>query len=108
VGLWVAYETELLSRAAPAARADVSSLYAVTLATGFVVGPLVARVLLPATSYATVLFVSAAASVLNAALLLLRVKPIPTPPDDPHAPTSNDAVTEAAPPAAAMQGSIAW
>jgi len=43
VGVWVASETILLSRAGSTHKAFVTSLYAVTVALGYVLGPLVAR-----------------------------------------------------------------
>lgn len=43
VGVWVASETILLSRAEAHHKAFVTSLYAVTVALGYVLGPLVAR-----------------------------------------------------------------
>lgn len=43
VGVWVASETILLSRARAHHKAFVTSLYAVTVAMGYVLGPLVAR-----------------------------------------------------------------
>ncbi|AKV00389.1 putative multi-drug efflux transporter [Labilithrix luteola] len=47
VAVWVGYEAALFSRAKPAHRATVSTLYAMVLALGYVIGPLVARALFP-------------------------------------------------------------
>jgi MFS family permease len=43
VGVWVASETILLSRAGEKHKAFVTSLYAVTVALGYVIGPMIAR-----------------------------------------------------------------
>ncbi len=50
VGVWVAAETALLSRAEKTNKAFVMSLYAMSLALGYVVGPLLATVLVKVSS----------------------------------------------------------
>ncbi len=47
VGVWVASETILLSRAPPEDKAYATSLYAISLALGYVIGPLLSRVIAP-------------------------------------------------------------
>jgi len=70
VGVWVSSETVLLTRSQPRDKAFVTSLYAISLSLGYVVGPLVARgfvALLPL----PLAFVLAGAIALLAALFVL-------------------------------------
>jgi MFS family permease len=43
VGIWVSCETILLARAAPTKKASVTSLYAIAMSIGYVVGPILAK-----------------------------------------------------------------
>ncbi len=52
VGVWVSSETILLQRAGPSHKAYVTSLYAVTVALGYLTGPLVARGLVAVAPFA--------------------------------------------------------
>lgn len=70
VGVWVAAETALLSRSNATNKAFVMSLYTVSLAIGYVIGPIVARVIVPifATPGA---FLSAGVIAVGAAIVVL-------------------------------------
>ncbi|CAN5918935.1 hypothetical protein BH11MYX4_BH11MYX4_43500 [soil metagenome] len=67
VGVWVAAETALLSRSDKTNKGLVMSLYAIAVAVGYVIGPLMATVVVPAFGTSTTFHVAgafAAASVL--------------------------------------------
>jgi MFS family permease len=74
VGIWVSSETILLARARADHKAFTTSLYAISLAVGYVVGPLLAR-LLVATVPLPLAFVTAAAlSALACGFVVLRLE----------------------------------
>lgn len=70
VGVWVAAETALLTRSDRTNKAFVMSLYAVALAVGYVVGPLLARGIVVATGTSGA-FVAAGVLAIVAALVVL-------------------------------------
>lgn len=73
VGVWVASETILLSRAPPRDKAYATSLYAISLALGYVIGPILSRGIAP-TFGTTAAFVSAGAlSALTALFVVARL-----------------------------------
>lgn len=69
-GIWVAAETALLARADRDDKAFVMSLYAIALAVGYVVGPLLSRAIVPGLGTEAA-FLAAAALTLAAALVVL-------------------------------------
>lgn len=77
VGIWVSCETILLLRAEEHNKAYVTSLYAVAIAIGYVVGPLAAGPIAHATSIASAFFVAAAIATLSGLLVLARLDPDP-------------------------------
>ena len=64
VGVWVGCETILLARSDASNKAFVTSLYAMSIAVGYVVGALAARVLTMFTDYRTVFFAAGGFAVL--------------------------------------------
>lgn len=76
VGIWVSCETILLERADKEHRAFVTSLYAMSMAIGYIAGPLVARAIIAQfpSSWA---FFGASAMALAAALVATRIAPLP-------------------------------
>jgi len=75
VGVWVASETILLSRAGKDHKAFITSLYAVTVALGYVLGPLVARGVVAVTRPSTAFAVSGALALAAAAVVVARLDP---------------------------------
>ncbi|MGO9836279.1 MAG: MFS transporter [Polyangiaceae bacterium] len=73
VGIWVSCETILLMRADVHNKAYVTSLYAVAIATGYVVGPLAAKPIAHATSISSAFFVAAAIATLSGLLVFVRL-----------------------------------
>lgn len=73
VGIWVSCETILLMRADEHNKAYVTSLYAVAIAAGYVVGPLAAKPIAHATSFSSAFFVAAAIATLSGLLVLMRL-----------------------------------
>lgn len=98
VGVWVASETILLSRAGESQKAFVTSLYAVTVALGYVLGPLVARGVIAAAPASVAFGVSGALAAAAAAVVAARL--------DPDVPETRGASPEAA--AGGGSGAIAW
>jgi len=86
VGIWVSCETVLLLRADEDNKAYVTSLYAVAIAIGYVVGPLVAGPIARAASMQVAFFVSAAIATAAGVLVLARLDPDPPGSHDPHGP----------------------
>ena len=77
VGIWVSCETILLMRADEDNKAYVTSLYAVAIAIGYVVGPLAARPIAHALSIESAFFVAAAIATLSAVVVVLGLDPDP-------------------------------
>jgi MFS family permease len=73
VGVWVSSETILLSRARADHKAYVTSLYAVAVAIGYVVGPLVARWIVTVAPTSTAFMASGALALSAAALVLAQL-----------------------------------
>lgn len=74
VGIWVACETILLSRADKTHKAYVTSLYAVSIALGYIVGPLLAKGIVALAPMRTAFLVAGAIALL-AALVATRLDP---------------------------------
>jgi MFS family permease len=73
VGIWVSCETILLMRADEDNKAYVTSLYAVAIAIGYVVGPLAARPIARALSIQASFFVASAIAALSGIIVLARL-----------------------------------
>jgi MFS family permease len=80
--IWVSCETILLRRSSKANKAQVMSLYAMAMAIGYVVGPLVAHALASALPLAAAFVASATLALVAAAYVALRLEPDAR---DPHA-----------------------
>lgn len=76
-GVWVASETILLARARDEHKAFATSLYAITLAMGYVVGPLLAQAALGFAGMDAVFYGAGALAIGSAILLGLRLDPDP-------------------------------
>jgi MFS family permease len=74
VCIWVSAETALLSRSDKSNKAFVMSLYAVSLAIGYVVGPLLARAVVSVTGTAGSFVVAGALACVAALVVLLRLE----------------------------------
>jgi MFS family permease len=74
VGIWVSSETILLARARADHKAFTTSLYAISLAVGYVVGPLLARLLVAAVPLPFAFVTAAALSALACSFVLLRLE----------------------------------
>jgi MFS family permease len=77
VGIWVSCETILLMRADEGNKAYVTSLYAVAIAVGYVVGPLTARPIAHALSIGATFFVASAIAGVASLVVLARLDPDP-------------------------------
>jgi MFS family permease len=77
VGIWVSCETILLMRADEDNKAYVTSLYAVAIAIGYVVGPLAAGRIAHAVSLQASFFVAAAIAALSGVVVVTRLDPDP-------------------------------
>jgi predicted MFS family arabinose efflux permease len=77
VGIWVSCETILLLRADDDNKANVTSLYAMAIAVGYVVGPLAAKPIAHALSVPATFFVAASIAALAGVLVLTRLDPEP-------------------------------
>ena len=73
VTVWVSCETILLSRSSASQKAFVTSLYAVALALGYVVGPIAARLIVAVFPLGVAFFVAAGIAALSAAYVLIRL-----------------------------------
>lgn len=77
VGIWVSCETILLMRADEDNKAYVTSLYAIAISIGYVVGPLAARPIAHAVSLQASFFVAAAIATLSGVLIAARLEADP-------------------------------
>ncbi|HEX4446223.1 MAG TPA: MFS transporter [Polyangiaceae bacterium] len=77
VGIWVSCETILLMRSDADNKAYVTSLYAVAIAVGYVVGPLAAQPIARAFSLGAAFFVAAVIAMAAAAVVATRLDPDP-------------------------------
>jgi MFS family permease len=75
VGIWVSCETILLSRADKENKAFITSLYAISLACGYIIGPLVARGVVARTNMGVGFMMSGGIATLAGLLVLLRLDP---------------------------------
>lgn len=75
VGIWVSSETILLSRAKGGQKAFVTSLYAISVGIGYLVGPVVAPLLMSLVSLDLIFVCSGVLSTLSALLLFARLDP---------------------------------
>jgi MFS family permease len=75
VGIWVSCETILLARADRAIKAHVTSLYAVSIAIGYVVGPLVAEVVIHVATMGEAFLVSGGLAASAAVFVALYLDP---------------------------------
>lgn len=94
VGIWVACETILLSRADKTHKAYVTSLYAVSIALGYIVGPLIAKGIVALAPMRTA-FLVAGGIAFAAALVATRLDPDVRTDDDAHAERDADADADA-------------
>jgi len=109
VGVWVSCETILLSRADDENKAFVTSLYAVSLALGYVLGPLAAKLVVGAITMQYAFVLSGVIASLAALMVLLRLDP-DVPHEDAPAPGAPGTPAEAgaAPAAEATAWSLLW
>jgi MFS family permease len=77
VGVWVSCETILLVRAPAGLKARVTSLYAIAIAIGYVVGPLAAKVVVAASSIERAFMASSVLAVAAAVVAALGLEPDP-------------------------------
>ncbi|MFO0761320.1 MAG: MFS transporter [Byssovorax sp.] len=75
VGVWVCCETILLSRAERQNKAFVTSLYALSLALGYILGPFGAKLIVALLPMRAVFFAAGGLAVLALLLVLLRLDP---------------------------------
>jgi MFS family permease len=97
VGVWVSSETILLMRARREHKAYATSLYAIAIAVGYVVGPLVGRLTVAVMPIAYTFEVSALLALLTSVYAALTIDPDPVtgPPNDdaePEAPAERSSV----------------
>jgi MFS family permease len=88
VGIWVSCETILLMRADEDNKAYVTSLYAIAMSIGYVVGPLAAQAIAHAVSLQASFFVAAAMATLSAVVVAARLE---ADPPGAHGHATNDA-----------------
>jgi MFS family permease len=74
VGIWVSCETILLMRAGEDNKAYVTSLYAVAIAVGYIVGPLLAHPIASSLSIGTAFFVASGIATAAAAVVVARLE----------------------------------
>jgi MFS family permease len=77
VGVWISCETILLMRADEDNKADVTSLYATAMAVGYVVGPILAKPIVHATSLDVAFYVASVIACLASLLIMTRLDPDP-------------------------------
>ena len=77
VTVWVSAETALLVRARPTDKAFVMSLYAMSLAAGYVVGPIISAIVVPHAGTGVTFLIAGALAALAGALVLLRLDGAP-------------------------------
>ena len=90
VGIWVSCETILLMRSDQDNKAYVTSLYALAIAIGYVVGPLAAGPVVHLFSLDAAFFVAAAIATLSGVLVLARLDPDPPGAHDVARASAND------------------
>jgi MFS family permease len=75
VGVWVAAETALLSRSDKTNKAFVMSLYAMSLAIGYVLGPILATGVVPFFGSSATFIAAGGLAIIAAIVVLLRLEP---------------------------------
>jgi predicted MFS family arabinose efflux permease len=85
VAVWVSCETLLLSRAEADHKASTMSLYTVTLALGYILGPILARLVVIFAPLTAAFGIAAAFAVLAAGYVALRLEPDSSNPAQGHA-----------------------
>jgi MFS family permease len=111
VGVWVAAETALLTRSDKNNKGLVMSLYAISLALGYVIGPLVATYVARAHGTGTTFLVAGALAVAAVAVVLVGLDKDARGTDGAHAASEGDgdgASLTTEPAAAASAGAIFW
>jgi MFS family permease len=98
VGAWIACETILLARAGERNKAAVTSLYAVSIAIGYVLGPLAARGIVALAPLSLAFVVSGGIAVVAAIVATLMLRP-----DAERADASLACASEASPPSPASR-----
>lgn len=101
IAIWVSCETILLHRAEARQKAFVMTLYAIAMAVGYIIGPLIATGLTLIIPKAAVFLVASAVAVCAGTYTLLKLEP-DEPGVDPHA--DGDSPT----PAATPSGTLLW
>ncbi|MEJ7734021.1 MAG: MFS transporter, partial [Polyangiaceae bacterium] len=102
VGIWVSCETILLSRAGKENKAFITSLYAISLACGYVVGPIVAKKVVEHANMGVGFVVSGVVATVAGLLVLARLDP-----DVPDTLEAHDGDREPAAASAAVAGHTA-
>ena len=74
VGVWVSSETILLSRAPPKDKAHVTSLYAISLALGYVIGPILSHEIAPKLGTRAAFITAGIIATLTAMMVWLRLE----------------------------------
>lgn len=77
VGIWVAAETALLARSGPKNKAFIMSLYAVSLASGYVIGPVGANFIVPVWGTGITFVLGGVLAVLSTLVVVLQLEPDP-------------------------------
>ncbi|WP_437312137.1 MFS transporter [Sorangium sp. So ce388] len=103
VGIWVSCETILLARSDKDNKAFVTSLYAVAMALGYVLGPLCAKGIVALASMPSAFVISCVVSALSALLVLARLDR-----DPPEALAHGEAGAPAGAEPPASSASILW
>ena len=75
VGVWISCETIVLSRAEPAHKAFVTTVYALAIGLGYLIGPFAAKGLLALIEMRHIFVVAGVISLLTAAYVALRLEP---------------------------------
>lgn len=104
IGVWVSSETILLTRAKREYKAYVTSLYAIAIAIGYVLGPLAARVATALMPLGYAFEVSGVIALLTSAYTAFRLAPDPVAP----APAGKDSNAPAVSAARTTTGEILW
>lgn len=107
VGVWVSCETILIVRSDEDNKAYVTSLYAMSMAVGYVVGPLLAMPVVRVCSLETAFFVAAAIAVAACLLVIARLE-LDRPREHGHGRGARDTATAASGRASASAAALFW
>jgi len=102
VGVWVSCETILLVRSGPDNKAYVTSLYAVAIALGYIVGPLMAHPIAHAFSIEAAFFVASGIATLSVLVVVASLDADP-PGGHVEGPAEQDDADDASPPETALR-----